>query len=88
MLKSLNLRMKAILEFDLNDADDQGAHLRAVQALDLAICLWDMDQYLRAQTKYAPDSMPQEVYDALSEAREKFYQILNERGIDLDKILK
>jgi len=80
--------MKAILEFDLDNPDDQSAHMRAVQALDMAICLWDIDQYLRAQTKYAPDSMPQEAYDALSEAREKFYQILNERGIDLDKILE
>lgn len=79
---------QAQLIFDLNEPDDQGAHLRAVQALDLALCLWDMDEYLRAQTKYAPDSMPQEAYDALSEARERFYQILNERGIDLDKILK
>lgn len=80
--------MKAILEFDLDNPDDQSAHMRAVQALDMAICLWDIDQYLRAQTKYAPDSMPEDVYVALSEAREKFYQILNERGIDLDKILK
>lgn len=80
--------MKAILEFDLDNPDDQSAHMRAVKALDLAICLWDIDQYLRAQTKYAPDSMPQEAYDALSEARERFYQILNERGIDMDEILK
>jgi len=80
--------MKAILEFDLDNPDDQGAHLRAVQALDLALCLWDMDQYLRAQTKYAPDSMPQEAYDALDAARDKFYEILNDHGIDMDKILK
>ena len=80
--------MKAILEFDLDNPDDQSAHMRAVQALDLAICLWDIEQYLRAQTKYALDSMPEEVHDALSEVREKFYQILNERGIDMDKILK
>lgn len=80
--------MKAILEFDLDNPDDQSAHMRAVQALDMAICLWDIDQYLRAQTKYAPDSMPQEAHDAFSEARERFYEILNERGIDIDKILK
>lgn len=78
---------KAILEFDLNEPDDVEAHKRAVKSLDMAIALWDIDQYLRAQTKYAPDSMPQEAYDALLEAREKFYQILNERGINMDKIL-
>jgi|LauGreDrversion4_2_1035121.scaffolds.fasta_scaffold1443320_2 hypothetical protein len=79
---------KAILEFDLNEPDDVEAHKRAVKSLDMAIALWDIDQYLRAQTKYAPDSMPQEAYDALSEAREKFYQILNERNINMDEILK
>jgi len=79
---------KAILEFDLSNPDDVTDYKRVNQALDMAIALWDIDQYLRAQTKYAPDSMPQEAYDALSEAREKFYQILNERNINMDEILK
>ena len=30
---------KAILEFDLNDPDDQMAHLRAVKSLDMALVL-------------------------------------------------
>jgi hypothetical protein len=78
---------KATLEFDLDDPSDKEAHLRAVKALDLAITLWDMDQYLRAQTKYAPDSMPSEVYDALQEARDKLYEIMCSRNIDLDELM-
>lgn len=78
---------KAILEFDLNDHEDQYTHLRAVKALDMALCLWDIDQYLRAQTKYAPDSMPEEVYEALNKAREEFYRILNDHDVNLDKLL-
>jgi hypothetical protein len=58
--------MKGILEFDLDERFDVEAHKRAIKSLDLAIALYDMDQYLRAQTKYAPDSMSQEVYDALA----------------------
>jgi hypothetical protein len=79
--------MKAILEFDLNEPDDQTSHLRAILALDMAICLWDIDQYLRSQTKYN-EELTQEAHDALDKARDEFYRILNERGIDLDKILK
>jgi hypothetical protein len=79
---------KAILEFDLSNPDDVNDYKRANQALDIALALWDIDQYLRAQTKYAPDSMPEEAYNALSEAREKFYQILNERNINMDEILQ
>jgi len=80
--------MKAILEFDLNETNDIFAHKRAVKALDMAIALWDIEQYLRSQTKYAPDSMPQEAYDALEKAREKFYEILNDHNIGMDEILK
>ena len=80
--------MKAILEFNLDEQDDRVAHLRAVKALDVAIALWDIEQHLRAQTKYAPDSMSSEVYDALQETRDKFYEIMNERSIDLDELLK
>jgi hypothetical protein len=78
---------KAILEFDLNELEDRGSHMRAVKSLDMALCLWDIDQYLRAQTKYAPDSMPEEVYDALDKARDEFYRILNEHDVNIDKLL-
>ena len=79
--------MKAILEFDLNERDDIVAHKRAVKALDLCLVLWDVDQYLRAQTKYAPDSMPEDVFIALSKAREEFYDIMNEHSVSLDELL-
>lgn len=79
---------KATLEFDLNELEDKWSHMRAVKSLDMALCLWDIDQYLRAQTKYAPDSMPEEVYDALDKARDEFYRILNEHDVNIDKLLK
>lgn len=80
--------MKGILEFDLNEPEEVIAHKRAVKALDLCLVLWDMDQHLRAQTKYAPDDMPEEVYDALSKAREELYRIMNEHSVSLDELLR
>lgn len=79
---------KAILEFDLNDPDDVVEHKRAVKSLDLCLALWDIEQYLRSQTKYAPDSMSDEVYDALDTARSEFYRIMNDHNISLDQLLK
>jgi hypothetical protein len=79
--------MKAILEFDLNEQEDAIAHKRAVKALDLCLVLWEMDQYLRSQTKYAPDSMPEDVYVALQTARDKLYEIKSEHNISLDELL-
>ncbi len=80
--------MKGILEFDLDEPFDRVAHMRAVKAVDMASALWDMDQYLRSQTKYAPDSMPSEVYGALQETRDKLHEIMSDHSIDLDELLK
>jgi hypothetical protein len=75
------------LEYNLNDQDDQIAHLRAVKSLDLAMALWDMDGYLRSETKYAPDSIKPEVYDTLQSVRDKLHEIMNKHSIDLDELI-
>jgi hypothetical protein len=80
--------MKAILEFDLNEPDDVTAHKRCVQAVDLAIMLWDVEQELRKLTKYAPDSMSEETHDELTKLREWFYETLNEKNISIDNLLQ
>ena len=79
--------MKAILEFDLDEGQDKMAHLRCVKALKMAITLWDMDQYLRAKIKYAPDSMNSEVHNMLQEVRDKLHETMSENQIDLDELI-
>lgn len=79
---------KAILEFNLDEFEDVSAHMRCVKARDMALALWDLDQHLRAQTKYAPDSMSGEVYDALQQTRDQLHEIMNSYNIDLDELLK
>lgn len=79
--------MKAILEFDLDEPQDKEAHKRAVKALDMAMALWDIEQYLRSQTKYAPDDMPEAAYDALNKARQEFYDIMQQHNISIDELL-
>jgi hypothetical protein len=80
--------MKAILKFDLNDNEDQVAHMRAVKALDMALTLWDMEQYLRSETKHAPDSINPEVYEKLQDVRLKLGEIMSKHSIDIDELLK
>jgi hypothetical protein len=79
--------MEGRLIFNLDDSADEAAYIRAIKATKLAVALWDMDQYLRSQTKYAPDSTSQEVYDALQEARDELYRIMSNHSIDLDELL-
>lgn len=80
--------MKAVLEFNLDEHDDETAYIRCVKAKDMALAIWDMEQYLRGKTKHAPDSMSDETYKELQEVRQKFYLILNEYNIDTDELLK
>lgn len=70
--------MKAILEFNL--PEDREEHFRAVKALDMAGCLWDIDQYLRTVYRY------QETPDDIEKIREKFYEIMLEHGVNLEEL--
>jgi len=70
----------ATLTYDLNDPEDRMAHYRATISMDMAMVLWEYDQHLRSEYKYAEK---EEAYDY----REKFREFLNERNIDLDKIV-
>ena len=79
--------MTGILEFNLDDSADMQAYLRAVKSTKLAITLWEMDQYLRSQTKYASDLMPEAVYKSLQETRDKLHEIMSDNSIDLDELM-
>lgn len=74
--------MKAILEFNL--PDDQEDFKMASNALSWYIVCWDLDQELRAKTKYAPDSLPQDKYDAYQEIRELLREYMSDRNISFD----
>ena len=77
--------MEAILKFDLNDSDDVRAHLRAVKALDMALALWDMDGYLRANIKYG--ELDDKTYKALTETRDELRSIMQKHSVDLDELI-
>lgn len=73
--------MKAILEFDLpEDGDD---FKKAANANELSLVLWDLDQWLRSNTKYAPDGMSGDAYDAYEDCRNKLHELLKEYSINL-----
>ena len=77
---------KAILEFDLNESEDRDEHTRMMKSLDILMVMWDYDQYLRTQIKYN-EKLTQEQHDVFQEARDKFYEIMNDRQVSLDNLL-
>lgn len=83
--------MKAILEFDLSDADERDAHLRAIKAPDAYAALWDIAQEVFRPARKHGYSDPDlnkllksdDVEEAISLLEKRFYQILEDKGIDL-----
>ena len=76
--------MKAILEFNL--PDDQQEFDLANSGLKFWSVLWELDQELRAKTKYAPDDLPQDKYDAYQEVRDKLYELMSESNLSFDMV--
>jgi hypothetical protein len=71
--------MKAILEFNL--PDDQPEFNDSINGGKWSHAMWQMDQWLRSQTKYAPDTMSTDTYEAFEECREKLHSLLNEQSL-------
>ena len=76
--------MKAILEFNL--PDDQQDFDLATKGMKFWSILWDLDQDLRAKTKYASEDLPQDKYDAYQEIREKLNDLMLENMISFDMV--
>jgi hypothetical protein len=76
--------MKAKLEFNL--PDDQQDFTLAVNAMNFWHVLWEMDQFLRSKTKYAPDDLPEDKYDAYQEVRDKLFELMSENNITFDMV--
>ena len=74
--------MEAILKFNLPE-ERREFELTVDASKWYSVC-WDMDQYLRAQTKYAPDDMPEDVYTTLKQTRDKLHQFLSENSVDFN----
>lgn len=74
--------MKAILEFNL--PDDQTEFDLAISGNKFWNVLYELDQELRAKTKYASDDLPQDKYDAYQEVRNLLRELMSENNISFD----
>jgi hypothetical protein len=73
--------MKATLEYTL--PDDQHEWHNAVNANAMYLALWDISQELRTLWKY--EELSEEEWKMVERIRDKFYEILDENQIKLDK---
>jgi hypothetical protein len=77
---------KAILEFDLNEFDDEMAHKRAIKSLDLVLAIREIEECLRGKIKHG--QLEDKAHKEVKSVQEEFYRILNDRNIDIEEILR
>jgi hypothetical protein len=74
--------MKAKLIFNL--PEDAKEFQLANNATKLYDVLWEMDQWLRSNTKYAPDSMSEDTYNAYQACRNQLAELMNDENINFE----
>jgi len=73
--------MKATITFNL--PEDQAEFDFATQGSNMYSALWDISQELRTLWKY--EELKQEEWDMVERIRNKFFEILDDNQIKLDK---
>lgn len=73
--------MKAVLKFNL--PEDKYEWENAIRADAMFCALWDISQELRTLWKY--EELSEEEWNMVERIRDKFYEILQEHNINLDK---
>ena len=75
--------MKATLEFNL--PEDHIEFEMAVNGSKMHSVLWEMDQWLRTQYKYMPDSeYSEDKYNTFEKCREHLRELMIENGLNFD----
>lgn len=73
--------MKAIFKFNLPEEQDE--YQTFIDANKMHNVLWEMQQWLRKETKYCADNISEDTYEAFIECKEKLIELMNENNIEL-----
>ena len=75
---------KAILVFDMDDPHEQEHFKYANTGLDVRLAVWQFDEWLRREIKYADPYEPEDsaMTAGLERARSMLYEKFEEYGVD------
>jgi hypothetical protein len=79
---------KAILKFDLNDADDTLAYNRCNKSTDMAIALWELSHNSRKGLLYNCEAKEMNSHEAVCMVFDRIYEIMDEHNINLDELIR
>jgi hypothetical protein len=80
--------MKAILEFNLDDHDDRESYERINKSKEMAYVLWQLITNKKKELEYKLEEHPKfSSYDVLDMVFEEIGLMLQDEGIDIDKLI-
>jgi len=80
--KEANKNMKAKLTFKL--PEDKYEYEMASKGSNWHNVAWEMYQYLRGKTKYAPEGTHEEYIKAMYECKDELFRIIADNEVDLE----
>ena len=80
--------MKAELTFNLDDYDDKIEHSRCVQATELCSAIHEFIYNTKKSLKNEAEAKNLDAYSAINSVYEKFWDILKEHNLDIDKLIQ
>lgn len=78
---------KGIFEFDLNEPEDIEAYMRMSKSLGMALALWEFGHNTKKTFEWSMDKYETKE-DLLDAVYERFWEILKENDINIDKLIK
>ena len=79
--------MKAQLNFDLENLDDEMEIKRCLKATDMALVLWELIHNSKKSLEWKMESDTISRYDALDMVFERITELLEEHDINVDKLI-
>jgi hypothetical protein len=78
--------MKATLEFNLDDSDDEMAYQRCIKSKDMAMALWEITHNTKKNLEYTLESTASK-FESLEVIFDKIYEILRDNKIDIEQLI-
>jgi len=78
---------QATITFDLNEPDDNMHFMRMAKSTDMALALWEFAYNTKKSFQRELDESDDKSYELLDKVYERFWEILNDKGIKIDDLI-
>lgn len=78
--------MKATLEFNLDEPDEEMAYQRCIKSKDMAMALWEITHNTKKNLEYTLESTADK-FETLELVFDKIYEILKDNNINTEQLI-